>query len=74
MLLQTDIEYKDEYFAVEGYMNPAIASTHDYCGDPEELDYITIYNDQGCDVTKEIGWELHEQAEQSLYDLYECNR
>ena len=71
MLLETETEYNDEYYTLEGYMNREVPSTHDYCGDPAELDYMTIYNEEGCDITNQIGWAMYEEMEQELYDLYD---
>jgi hypothetical protein len=73
MNISIEIELNEEFYTVEGYMIKGEDSTYDYPGADAELDCMTVYDEEGCDVTNTIDYPSIEYFEEKLFEYYQDN-
>ena len=70
MNIDIEIELNEEIYTVEAYIIKGEDSSHDYPGSAPEIDCMTVYDEQGCDITRMLDYDTIEYIEDSLFDIY----
>lgn len=71
MTITQEFEVNDGIYTVEATISQSEASTWDYEGSAATIDIFTIYDEQGCEITGAIDYELYWSLEDMILEYYE---
>tara|TARA_R110001592_G_scaffold204577_1_gene454628 strand:+ start:1040 stop:1270 length:231 start_codon:yes stop_codon:yes gene_type:complete len=69
--IDIQLEIDEANYHIEARIIEGEEQSYDYCGSPPELDYYVVYDEAGCDVTRNLAYPMIEHIEDELLEYYQ---
>jgi hypothetical protein len=68
--INIEVEYDFEVFEVEAVVYAGEMQTYDYCGSAPDVDIWKVYDEQGCEIQRELDYITLEYIEEQILEYY----